>query len=303
MDPDQKLQAKTVRDLIGWAPREAVLSLLEAVDQHNLAETISLLAKFYEEGIDPSILANQLMIVIRDQIKDSKDPVLINRKIDWIESLLTVKLSQQPEITLETILIKQVVIDSRPNSDRTSPELIVQDKRSTPEPETTASQSRDTTSKPPKPKPKTSPEPVDPKSDSDETAKEVKPKDKTEPPAGDWSIVLAKIKQEDRNFYNKLLSTTVVVESNCWRVVFSEDESYSLKVFDDSKAEGKKRIAKLKSLIKSAGFDCPGLQFSIGPATSGSELASPKKEVEVETEAVRQSDKKLSSTEQFDQVF
>ena len=268
LNPDQKLQAKTVRDLIGWAPEQAVASLLAAVEDNNLAETINLLGQFYEQGIDASILSNQLMIVIRNQIKETKDASEIGRKIDWMEALLEVKLSQQPEIILETILIKQVVPSSNLQSNQ--PPAVKK---------TGAVSEKEETDEPIE---------VDQETEVEKTQTESTGTDVVK---DDWSKVLEMIKEQDKYFYKKLESTTAVIDKSKWLIEFPTQYSYSLKVFDSNRSEGRARIAKLKKLIKESGFDCSKVEFQLRPT-------------DAESDQQPQSRSNQSTPlEQFDQVF
>ena len=254
LNPDGKLQAKTVRDLIGWAPEQAVVSLLDKIKDRDLAETVNLLRQFYEQGIDASILANQLMIALRDQIKDLKDPVEVGQQIDWLESLLEVKLSQQPEITLEAVLIKQVVIDAnQAPATKPTPKLEpkVEDSTAQPKPAAKSNEKQPEESKEDQSKSQLTTE-------SDDSQSQARPD-------GDWGQILEFIKKTDKVFYNKLQSTTAsLTKPDQWLVEFRPGQDFHLKMtFNSDKASGKRGVAKLKQLINQAGFECSSLEFKI----------------------------------------
>jgi DNA polymerase-3 subunit gamma/tau len=98
-----EVDEKTVELLVGAAPKKQLSDLLTAVNSGNYSEVLKLTSNLIESGINPSGIANQLALVIRDNAKrDSVD----NSQIDLLYNLLLVHGSTFPQLTLESTLLK-----------------------------------------------------------------------------------------------------------------------------------------------------------------------------------------------------
>ncbi|MDB5176472.1 MAG: dnaX [Candidatus Saccharibacteria bacterium] len=88
-----------VQSTLGLAPTEAITTLLQYVANRDVAGVISQLDTLEQEGIQPTVLADQIIVAIRKQLADQPHTVTL------LDSLLSVAGSSQPQLKLLTVLV------------------------------------------------------------------------------------------------------------------------------------------------------------------------------------------------------
>lgn len=91
-----------VQSTLGLAPSEAVDALLAAVAEHDVAGVITRLSTLEKQGIQPVILADQLILALRDQLAHAPSA---DWRITLLDALLGVANSPQPQLKLLTVLV------------------------------------------------------------------------------------------------------------------------------------------------------------------------------------------------------
>ena len=97
-DDDKGITLDLIEASLGLAPNEAVDSIINAVEAHDVTKVAALLAKATADGISPITLTEQLTLTIRD-LAASK-PLLLQ----LLDSLLDVSKSSQPQLKLLAVL-------------------------------------------------------------------------------------------------------------------------------------------------------------------------------------------------------
>jgi DNA polymerase-3 subunit gamma/tau len=98
-DDKEGITLDLVQDTLGLAPRDAVDTLLAKVASHDVAGVISQLDTLEQQGIQPTVLADQLIASVRKQLADQPQLVTL------LDSLLSVSSSPQPQLKLLTVLV------------------------------------------------------------------------------------------------------------------------------------------------------------------------------------------------------
>ncbi len=98
-DDKEGITLDLVQSTLGLPPRQAVDNLLDAVRNRDIAAVITELDTLEKSGIQPAILADQLIRNLRDKLADSPQSVTL------LDSLLEVSLSSQPQLKILTILV------------------------------------------------------------------------------------------------------------------------------------------------------------------------------------------------------
>ncbi|RYF29320.1 MAG: DNA polymerase III subunit gamma/tau [Chloroflexi bacterium] len=93
------VSAKLVRQILGIAPTDSVLTILDHVASKNTTEIIATLDALEQSGIQTTVLVDQLLSVLREKIVEQ--PQLI----DLLDALLDVRTSSQPRLKLLTTLV------------------------------------------------------------------------------------------------------------------------------------------------------------------------------------------------------
>lgn len=88
-----------VQETLGLAPAATVDTLLLAVSQHDVPGLVSQLDALERQGIQPNILADQLIRVLRDRLAEQPQAVTL------LDALLSVTSSPQPQLKLLTTLV------------------------------------------------------------------------------------------------------------------------------------------------------------------------------------------------------
>ena len=97
-DDDKGITLDLIEASLGLAPHEAVDSIINAVEAHDVTKVAALLSKATADGISPITLTEQLTLTIRD-LAASK-PLLLQ----LLDSLLDVSKSSQPQLKLLAVL-------------------------------------------------------------------------------------------------------------------------------------------------------------------------------------------------------
>lgn len=97
-DDDKGITLDLIEASLGLAPNEAVDSIINAVEAHDVTKVATLLAKATADGISPITLTEQLTLTIRDLV--ASKPLLLQ----LLDSLLDVSKSSQPQLKLLAVL-------------------------------------------------------------------------------------------------------------------------------------------------------------------------------------------------------
>jgi DNA polymerase-3 subunit gamma/tau len=92
------ISVKLIEDMLGIAPLETIDQILEAVETHDLDGLIKLLNRTFDEGVDSTVIVNQLTNSISEHI--SEKPHLI----PLLDALIDVAKSPQPQLKLLSVL-------------------------------------------------------------------------------------------------------------------------------------------------------------------------------------------------------
>ncbi|MCX6728679.1 MAG: DNA polymerase III subunit gamma/tau [Candidatus Saccharibacteria bacterium] len=92
------ISVKLIEDMLGIAPTETIDQILDAVEKHDLELVIKLLNRTFDEGVDSTVIVNQLTNNISEHI--SEKPQLI----PLLDALIDVAKSPQPQLKLLSVL-------------------------------------------------------------------------------------------------------------------------------------------------------------------------------------------------------
>ncbi len=98
-DDTEGITLDLVQTTLGLAPHDAVDTLLAAVTDRDVAGIINQLDTLEKQGIQPTILADQLIATLRSKL--AEQPQLVG----LLDSLLSVSSSSQPQLKLLTVLV------------------------------------------------------------------------------------------------------------------------------------------------------------------------------------------------------
>jgi len=98
-DDKQGITLELVESTLGLAKADAVEQLLDAVSHQDVAAVITKLGELEQSGIQPTILADQLVQTLRTRLADHPESVTL------LDALLTVPNSPQPQLKLLTVLV------------------------------------------------------------------------------------------------------------------------------------------------------------------------------------------------------
>ena len=98
-DDEQGITLELVESTLGLAGKAAVAALIAAVDARDVAGVISQLSSLEQSGIQPNVLADQIVHALRGRLAD--DP----GKVTLLDALLDVPSSPQPQLKLLTVLV------------------------------------------------------------------------------------------------------------------------------------------------------------------------------------------------------
>lgn len=126
-DDKQGITLDLVETTLGLAPSDAVRALLKSVGERDVAGIISQLDELEKQGIQPVILADQLIQTVRAQLGDH--PHLVS----LLDSLLSVSTSSQPSLKLLTVLVGAIKPKTAASAHR-APALVVEAPMPAPKP-------------------------------------------------------------------------------------------------------------------------------------------------------------------------
>jgi DNA polymerase-3 subunit gamma/tau len=98
-DDKEGITLDLVQSTLGLPARQAVDDLLKSVDDHDVPAVISKLDSLEKTGIQPAILADQLIRALRDQLAQQPQAVVL------LDALLEVASSSQPQLKILTTLV------------------------------------------------------------------------------------------------------------------------------------------------------------------------------------------------------
>lgn len=98
-DDKDGITLELVESTLGLAPTEAVESLLSGVASNDVATVIKQLNTLETQGIQPTVLADQLITALRERLAEQPQLVTL------LDNLLSVAQSPQPGLKLLTVLV------------------------------------------------------------------------------------------------------------------------------------------------------------------------------------------------------
>lgn len=93
------VSAKLVRQILGIAPTDSVLTILDHVANKRTTEIIAALDELEQSGIQTTVLVDQLVNALREKIVEQP------QMIELLDALLDVRTSSQPRLKLLTTLV------------------------------------------------------------------------------------------------------------------------------------------------------------------------------------------------------
>lgn len=98
-DAKEGITLELVQSTLGLAPIHAVEKLLAAVDERNVAEVVGQLNDLEKQGIQPAVLADQLIRELRNRLVEQ--PQLVG----LLDALIAIGSSPQPQLKILTTLV------------------------------------------------------------------------------------------------------------------------------------------------------------------------------------------------------
>lgn len=98
-DGGEAITRQLVETILGLAPVDAVENLISAVDGRDISSIIGLLNRLEQEGVPSTVLAGQLISVVRQKLAEQPQYVTL------LDELLAVAGSSQPQLKLLTVLV------------------------------------------------------------------------------------------------------------------------------------------------------------------------------------------------------
>ena len=92
------ITAKLIEETLGLAPRQTIDKILEAVENHNVSDIVTILNQAVDEGVSVAVLVNQLTESIRDQINEK------SYLLSLLDAIIDVPRSSQPQLKLLSVL-------------------------------------------------------------------------------------------------------------------------------------------------------------------------------------------------------
>ncbi len=102
-DSKQAITTQLVEQTLGLAPLETVDQIIKNIDNHDSKQIVNILNQSINEGVSASVLIDQLIDSIRQQIVDRPD------LIDLLDQLITIDRNSNPDLKLLCILYKKAV--------------------------------------------------------------------------------------------------------------------------------------------------------------------------------------------------
>ncbi len=103
-----------VQQAIGYAPKDALDSIVDAIKQNNLAELAKTLNSLADQGLAASQLAKQLSTILRTELLAAEPSLPSAQILQLLSQLIKVPSSREPKLSLELALFQQVINDSKP---------------------------------------------------------------------------------------------------------------------------------------------------------------------------------------------
>lgn len=227
-DEKQGITLELVQLTLGLAPTDAVENLLHLVSSRDVAGIVTQLDQLEQQGIQPVILADQLIHTLRQQLAEQPQNVTL------LDALLNVSNSPQPQLKLLTVLVGAVKPKSAAMLVNKSSTLVIEAPVSKPAPKKPAAKPVETT-----PAKESEPEEI--------LAAAPKPKAPKQP-AGelDWS----KLIEYTRNHMLALYS----VLSKCEHELDGETLTlYAGRKFNKTKLDEAKYLSQLNEAMQATG--------------------------------------------------
>lgn len=111
---DQEITAKLIIEMLGLAPQELVLDILEKIKKSDFPQVIKSLEKAFSDGVNANLLAKQISDKVYQQIADSPE------LIPLLDQLIEVEKSPKPQIKLISVIglfttTQKPINEKRPN--------------------------------------------------------------------------------------------------------------------------------------------------------------------------------------------
>lgn len=103
-----------IQQAIGYAPSEALASIIEAIKQNNLSLLAKTLNSLSDQGLAASQLAKQLSALLRNELMLPSPSLPSAQILELLNQLIKVPSSREPKLSLELALFQHVINDSKP---------------------------------------------------------------------------------------------------------------------------------------------------------------------------------------------
>jgi DNA polymerase-3 subunit gamma/tau len=226
-DDKEGVTLDLVESTLGLAPHEAVRGVLRAVVERDVAELIAKLDELEAQGIQPTILADQLIQTVRAQL--GAQPHLVN----LLDALLNVSASPQPQLKLLTVLVGAIKpsADQRKAAVQAAKPSAVLEK--------------------PVPKKKVAAAPIEPESEAEAEAAPA-PEKKVQKPKSDesveidWAKMLEHAKEHMVALYSVLVKCSYQLDGHTLTI-------YAGRKFNKTKLDELKYLTQLREALSAAG--------------------------------------------------
>lgn len=226
-DDKEGITLELVESTLGLASSDAVDSLLGMVASRDVAGIIAKLDQLETEGIQPVVLADQLIRAVRLQLADQ--PSLVS----LLDALLSVANSPQPQLKLLTVLVGAIKPKTAAMSVSKAPAIVIE----APMPKTVAK----------KPKAETKPEP---KAEIKTTeVASLPPTSNSKLPAPsdfDWTAIVEHVKKHAVALYGVLGKCEYQLENGTLTI-------YAGRKFNKTKLDQAKYLAQLHDALRETG--------------------------------------------------
>ncbi len=252
-DEKAGITIELVRTTLGLPSHEAVDQLLAAVDAHDIGGIITTLDELEKQGIQPVILADQLVQGIRALLPER--PQLVG----LMDALLTVSSSPQPQLKLLTILVGAVKPKTAAaRATKSAPSVIEAPIIMVETPAKKQSQPLTPVSTEPTPSDATvkGNETGEKSDDAIKAPKPAKKRTSTEP--FDWHALLGNIKEHYLALYSFLNKCDYILEDDTLTI-------YTIRKFNKTKIDQTKYLTQLHEALENLGHT--GLKIVTVPTT------------------------------------
>jgi len=103
-----------VQQAVGYAPSDALIAIIEAIKQNDLAGLAKTLNSLADQGLAASQLAKQLSTLLRSELLASEPSLPSAQILQLLNQLIKVPSSREPKLSLELALYQHVIDGTEP---------------------------------------------------------------------------------------------------------------------------------------------------------------------------------------------